>query len=102
MNNYERHLLAELFDDADDNGDNFLTTEEFQGLLNNMGFENILENLGWIDKYGPSAEDQQAKNTIMQQKNALLNQIMNEMRTTYRNAVVLDQFIALMSRFMDA
>lgn len=95
-------MVAELFDEADDNGDNFLTTEEFQGLITQMGgLENILENLGWIDKFGSSAEEQAEKQTVMEKKNAVLNQIMNEMGTVYRNAVVLDQFVTLMARFMD-
>merc|ERR1711879_662695 len=100
LNNFERQMVSELFDEADEDGDNFLTTEEFNNLISQMGFENILENLGWIDKIGNSPQELREREQLMNQKNAILAQIVNDMKFTYRNAVVLDQFIILISRLM--
>merc|ERR1711879_434511 len=101
LNNFERQMVSELFDEADEDGDNFLTTEEFNNLITQMGgLENILENLGWIDKIGTSPKEVHDREQLMAQKNAILAQIVNDMKFTYRNAVVLDQFIVLISRLM--
>lgn len=79
--------LAELFDMADDNGDNFLTSQEFSGLLASVdGIKSILDQLGWLDE--------------SKDPTPVVNAIIQEIRTRYRNAVDLDQFVLLMSRFM--
>jgi len=100
LNNFELHMLSDIFDEADANGDNFLTTEEFTALITDMGgLENILDNLGWIDKPGKSPEEQRQHAAIITKQTNLLYDMMNEMRSKYRNAVDLDQFVALMARF---
>lgn len=100
LNNFELHMLSDLFDEADENGDNFLTTEEFSGLISNMGgIENILDDLGWIDKPGSSPEELKQHAAIITKQTNLLYEMMNEMRSKYRNAVDLDQFVQLMARF---
>merc|ERR1712232_153762 len=99
LNKFEIHMLEDLFDDADDNGDNFLTTQEFTGLLNRLGgLENILDNLGWIDK--PDPKNPEKHENVMRVKNAIFNDIIRDFNLKYRNAVDLDQFLNLMARLM--
>merc|ERR1712137_74398 len=100
LSNFERHTLSGLFDEADDNGDNFLTTEELQGLLSKMGgIDSVLDELGWIDTPGASDAELRQYSEILRQKNIILDGILREMRTRYRNAVDLDQFVSLMAQF---
>merc|ERR1712137_282129 len=100
LSNFERHTLSGLFDEADDDGDNFLTTEELQSLLSRMGgIENVLDELGWIDTPGANEAELRQYADVLRQKQAILDGILRDMRTKYRNAVDLDQFVALMSQF---
>ena len=101
LNNFEKQMVAELFDEADEDGDNFLTTEEFNNLIVQMGgLEVILENLGWIDKPDNTPQAQHQYRKTLEQKQVILSEIVDDMKYTYRNAVVLDQFITLMSHLM--
>ena len=87
LNNYEQVTLTELFDSADIDGDLFLTSDELNQLLNNVGgLEAILDQLGW-------------KNEKIDQP-AIMAEIFQEIRTKYRNAVDLDQFMGLMAKLI--
>ena len=87
LNNYEQVTLTELFDSADIDGDLFLTSDELNQLLNNVGgLEAVLDQLGW-------------KNEKIDQP-AIMAEIFQEIRTKYRNAVDLDQFMGLMAKLI--
>ena len=93
-------MLSQLFDQADENADSYLTTEEFKALVEQMGgICSILQTLGWMNGPGAS-EDEQAKYIAAAvEKEAQYEAMLEEIRTKYRNAVVLGQFTLLMSRF---
>ena len=97
LTKFEIQVLADLFDEADEDGDNFLTSEELLTLITRVGRSvvDILETLGWIEKKTDTNDPEYKK--MVDAKSTNFTRMISEIRNTYRNAVDLDQFVGLMA-----